>query len=152
MERINKDTGIKERKCCCGSWHTEEAFGINPHRNLPYKSCVRCRERVVNKYRTNSAYRNKLRRASKKQYKKLKEDPTAVKRKYMLGWEAQGIDLACFEEIYEIFQNTKECDNCGCEFGQYGDGTGTFKCLDHDHETGQPRSILCQRCNIRRGK
>ncbi|MFZ9079596.1 MAG: endonuclease domain-containing protein [Alphaproteobacteria bacterium] len=41
--------------------------------------------------------------------------------------------------------------DCDCEFGKIGDGTGSFKCLDHDHQTGEVRAIVCQLCNIRRG-
>jgi len=148
-KRLNKNTGVEETQCGCGRW--EASFGINPWRNTPYKTCPACRSGQKKLYASNTTYRKKRLAGSVKQYRERRTDPVALKRRRFLGWEKQGIDLACFEEIYTIFCNTKNCDDCKCEFGQHGDGTMTFKCLDHDHETGQPRAILCGRCNLKRG-
>ena len=43
------------------------------------------------------------------------------------------------------------CEECGIPYGKYGDGSGTFKCLDHDHHTGKFRNFICHGCNLRRG-
>ena len=46
-----------------------------------------------------------------------------------------------WEEIYNIYINTKECFYCGVDF------TDRKKNLDHDHKTNKIRGILCSSCN-----
>jgi len=52
--------------------------------------------------------------------------------------------------LYNNYLSETHCDFCRIEFGKKGDGTGTFKCCDHDHETGLFRNFLCNLCNIKR--
>tara|TARA_R110000751_G_scaffold149426_1_gene254397 strand:+ start:48 stop:410 length:363 start_codon:yes stop_codon:yes gene_type:complete len=65
-------------------------------------------------------------------------------------WKRFGVISDDFNELYEKYINTNNCDNCDIELihGMYGSNK---KCLDHDHGTGQFRNILCNGCNLRRG-
>jgi len=57
-----------------------------------------------------------------------------LKRKY-------GISLADYDE--RVAEVKGVCEICGgTDFGKYG-----RLCVDHDHETGAIRGLLCQHCN-----
>ena len=47
-----------------------------------------------------------------------------------------------FDALYEHYINTNECDVCHKVFKSTKD-----RCLDHDHNNGQFRQILCNSCN-----
>tara|TARA_R110000823_G_scaffold56323_2_gene136889 strand:- start:544 stop:993 length:450 start_codon:yes stop_codon:yes gene_type:complete len=58
-----------------------------------------------------------------------------------------------YDMVYNRFINSTNCENpkCNVVYGNYGDGTGTHKCMDHDHTPGLEtnfRNILCCRCNV----
>ena len=69
----------------------------------------------------------------------------------MLGtissWKFQGLKDD-YEKIYRRYEYTLFCDECRCDLDQC---TKSTKCMDHDHETGLFRNILCIVCNIKRG-
>ena len=58
------------------------------------------------------------------------------------NWKYKGVIYHDFDSLYEIYINTMNCTHCGKEFPNIKD-----RCLDHDHETGHFRKIVCQRCN-----
>ena len=81
------------------------------------------------------------------------------KNKHYLGmersWRNQGvIDIHNdnFKTYYKIFISTKYCDDCGRRIvGKFDDKKkGYKKVLDHDHESGYMRGIVCIRCNSKR--
>lgn len=56
-------------------------------------------------------------------------------------WTTQGIDPDAAEEVLENHDGT--CDCCGAD---HPGGRGGWH-VDHDHETGEIRGVLCTACN-----
>ena len=57
-------------------------------------------------------------------------------------WKSIGVIYDDFDDLYEVYMNTMECQYCKKPFE-----TSYDRCLDHNHETGLFRMILCQGCN-----
>ena len=60
------------------------------------------------------------------------------------NWKQKGMNILDREhgwEIFEMYKNTTHCDLCNIELGEKRD-------LDHDHETGEIRNIVCHKCNM----
>ena len=67
------------------------------------------------------------------------------------SWKRSGLIHEDYDGLYAEYRSSTHCEECGIPYGKYGDGSGTFKCMDHEHETGKFRNFLCNGCNIRRG-
>ena len=80
-----------------------------------------------------------------KEYRQTEEAQMIYK---ILDWERRGIIYYDMKELYYTWKMTKYCNYCNVELveGNYGSNK---KCLDHDHETGEPRGVICQACNLR---
>ena len=61
------------------------------------------------------------------------------------SWKSQGVKLDNFDELYERYINAIFCDICECVLDN---DITSRKCLDHDHDTGDFRNIVCWSCNI----
>ncbi len=61
-------------------------------------------------------------------------------------WKCNGL-VDDYDKVYERFEYTLFCDLCRCDLDYC---TKSRKCMDHDHETGLFRNILCHVCNIKR--
>ena len=59
-------------------------------------------------------------------------------------WKRRGVIYHNFDELYEIYINTMECQHCNKEFPN-----SRYRHLDHDHETGMFRKIVCHKCNTK---
>ena len=69
-------------------------------------------------------------------------NPNRHKSYTICNWKRSGVIYHDFDSLYEIYIKTMECGHCKKEFKNKID-----RCLDHDHETGLFRKIVCHRCN-----
>ena len=87
-----------------------------------------------------------------KNIRKHTETLHTVKKACLISnWKKIGIIVDDYDEPFERYKETKECDNCGVDL--FGLGRER-KCCDHDHDiTDKPnfRNILCCYCNLMRG-
>ena len=105
-----------------------------------------------------AAYMKKYRQANKErianQKKKYREEnPEKVhETETKHNWIRKALICEDIDSLYCHYIDAKNCDECGVEFGEWGDGTGRYKCMDHSHITGKFRNFLCHNCNTRRGE
>lgn len=82
------------------------------------------------------------------EYKKLwRLTPSGRKSNRISHWKFRGVIHHDFDELYEKFINTELCELCGCTLTEDKNKTKTTRCLDHCHETGEFRNIVCHSCN-----
>ena len=72
------------------------------------------------------------------------ELPKYHKSLTIYNWKRHGVIYHDFDELYEVYIKTMKCQHCNKEFPNNYD-----RCLDHDHETGKFRKIVCRGCNTR---
>jgi hypothetical protein len=71
------------------------------------------------------------------------------KSKRISKWKRRGVIHHDFDELYEKYINTEYCELCSVKLTEGKRSTHTTRCLDHNHETGEFRNIICHYCNIR---
>lgn len=76
--------------------------------------------------------------------KEYKKTPQYKKTKLLTSWKSRGL-IGNYEKIYEIYLNTTHCDLCNVELSNKGKNR---KCMEHCHNTGEFRNIVCHSCNI----
>ncbi len=108
------------------------------------KTCSRCEvTKPTIEFHRRSASKDGLRSACKacvasevRTRPNHKEYETKIKRVY-------GIDLNQYNIMFE--NQNGSCKICGTE--EPGCGRSYF-CIDHDHQTGDVRGLLCNDCNV----
>jgi len=58
------------------------------------------------------------------------------------NWKHRGLIYHDYEDLFEVYRKTLNCQHCNKEFKNKID-----RHLDHNHENGLFRKIVCQRCN-----
>ena len=133
---------------------------------MPYKDknspeAIASRLRAQAKYREKNLYklrengRNRYPMEKEKRsenYKKWVKTPEGKKLRKIADWKHHGLietEDYTYEELYESYLHHTNCEVCDVKL-TIGDRSATMKCMDHDHETGIFRNILCNVCNIKR--
>jgi len=78
-----------------------------------------------------------------------KKTPEGYRRSRINNWKCAGIVSDDYDALYQRFISTENCEFCGVCLTEDKTTTITTRCLDHDHESGEVRGVLCNLCNIR---
>ena len=64
------------------------------------------------------------------------------KTKKISYWKQKGLISDNYDEIYYRWLNSTKCELCNCEYTNKNK-----RCLDHNHNNGLFRNIVCNNCN-----
>ena len=97
-------------------------------------------------------YRNKHKERQKiymKEYtKEYRQRPEVRKKTRMRDWKCSGVICENMDLLYEKYINTTNCELCEVILTEDKTTTRTTRCLDHDHDTGLFRNVVCWNCNL----
>lgn len=80
--------------------------------------------------------------------KRYYNTPNGYKKKIEKSWRDKGITFTLDEYNVILDKQNGGCAICGAKKNKNGNAL----CLDHDHNTGKIRGILCHDCNTSLGK
>jgi len=128
--------GQRERKFF---WHPKRVSGWG-------WVCPSCkRTRANQRYRGEPSVRIRSRRDASKARAKARQRTTAHHKAAALKRD-YGITVAAFEEMRRAQED--KCAICRKPETAERYGTPLLLSVDHDHETGQVRGLLCSKCNM----
>jgi len=87
----------------------------------------------------------------RKRYLAIKNNPEYIKKKKINSWKRQGMILREDEnwnDIYLNYTTQQKCDDCECVLNC--GIKGNARNLDHDHQSGFIRGLVCHACNMKR--
>ena len=126
-------------------WRQENKERLSEYNKEYYQSN---KERVIEQskkyYQDNKQYIKERSREYEKEYRKTEN---GKKCNRIVNWKQRGVICDDWDALYDKYINTANCENCDVELieGLHGNNR---RCLNHCHETGLFRAVLCHKCNI----
>jgi len=118
---------------------------VSKEKKREYNKRYREKNKEKEKERSKK-YNKKYREKNKERFNKIRMEyyrtPEGKKSNTINSWKAQGMLCEDFDSLYEIYFHTWKCDFCNCIINKK-----INKHLDHNHENGEIRGILCRGCN-----
>ena len=90
-----------------------------------------------------------FRAQEKAKHKVYLQTPAGIKSNRISKWKSYGVICDDWDVLYEKYINTEFCEDCKCELTEDRYNTKTTRCLDHDHNTGLFRNVVCNSCNAK---
>lgn len=123
--------GTKKRCACCGAGKLLSEFRVNPRNTSGLRSyCIPCEQ---------AKYKAELEKARNKPETLRQRFRSAQLRFYF------GISLEEFNAM--LVKQNKLCAICGQPETALHKGKPRSLSVDHDHQTGKVRELLCNNCN-----
>jgi len=88
--------------------------------------------------------KKRIKEQSKEYQKEYRQTPNGIKVYTISNWKKIGLIHDNYDKLYEHYINTTECNVCNKTFKNTKD-----RHLDHDHNNGQFRYVLCNSCNTK---
>ena len=95
-------------------------------------------------------YHTEYNQKNKERILEYRQSPEGLKTSRIINWKQRGLICDDIDALYDHYTKTTHCDECSVELTYDKRLTRTTKCMDHCHETGQFRNILCHSCNTKR--
>ena len=96
-------------------------------------------------------YREKNKDKIKEYHKEYRQTPAGKKTYRITNWKQSGVMCDDWDALYQKYLDTHLCELCSCPLTEDTISTSTTRCLDHCHDSGLFRNVLCWGCNVRRG-
>ena len=93
-------------------------------------------------------YENKNKEKIKQRKKEYNQTPARKKSQRISDWKKRGVMCDNWDALYQKYIDTHLCELCNCPLTEDSISTSTTRCLDHCHDTGLFRNVLCWQCNI----
>tara|TARA_R110002153_G_scaffold1086_6_gene5103 strand:- start:180 stop:659 length:480 start_codon:yes stop_codon:yes gene_type:complete len=106
------------------------------------------KEKINNNKERNREYQKEYRQKNKEKNKEYRHTPSCQKSITKYNWKIGGLYMDNFEEVYQRYLSTTNCDRCSVLLTT-GDNCKTTKCMDHCHYTSKFRRVLCLSCNFK---
>tara|TARA_R110000803_G_scaffold76170_1_gene140728 strand:- start:50 stop:592 length:543 start_codon:yes stop_codon:yes gene_type:complete len=97
---------------------------------------------------TIKEYNKEWREKNKEYQKEYNQTEKGKKTHRISNWKTKGIKSDDFDSLYEYYLNVKNCELCEIELVE--GNKSNSRCLDHNHDTGLFRNVLCNGCNVKR--
>ena len=129
----------------CKKWYEENK---DTHKQNQKEYRENNKEKIKD-YRENN--KEKIKEYYQENKEKIKEYREENKKYIRIScWKRNCVICDDYNALYEKYLNATHCDNCNVKLTIDKRTTSTTKVLDHNHNTGLFRNILCHSCNIKR--
>ena len=96
-------------------------------------------------------YDKEYKKKNKEKIKAYRQTEECKKSNRISDWKRYGVKSEDWDKLYNNYLSQSKCEECGIELTYDKVRTTTTKCLDHNHQSGEFRNILCHSCNVKRG-